>query len=90
MKNRNTKSSKSFRPTFQATVTVDLYPNSSECKFDKFAARIAGSNIRLVDGDNGDYTYTMTEAGLPILINHWNKRLGSGMQDATIAVTAAV
>mgnify|MGYP003330788766 FL=1 len=84
MKNRN-----KFRPSFVATVTVDLYENSTPTKFDAFAARIAGSNVRLIDSDEGTYTYEVTDAGLPIVINRWGTRLGCGMNDATISVANA-
>ena len=89
MKNRN-----KFRPSFVATVTVDLYENSTPTKFDAFAARLAGSNVRLIGSDaslldDGTYTYEVTDAGLPIVINRWGTRLGCGMDDATISVTRA-
>ena len=84
MKNRN-----KFRPSFVATVAVDLYENSTPTKFDAFAARIAGSNVRLIDSDEGTYTYEVTDAGLPIVINRWGTRLGCGMNDATISVANA-
>lgn len=84
MKNRN-----KFRPSFVATVTVDLYENSTPTKFDAFAARIAGSNVRLIDSDEGTYTYEVTDAGLPIVISRWGSRLGTGMNDATISVANA-
>jgi hypothetical protein len=84
MKNRN-----KFRPSFVATVSVDLYDNSTDSKFDAFASRITGTNIRLVDSDAGMYTYEVTAAGLPIVIERWNQRLGSGMSDCTIAVQSA-
>jgi len=84
MKNRN-----KFRPSFRATVTVDLYENSTDSKFDAFAARIAGSNVRLIESDGGTYTYEVTDAGLPIVIDRWNSRLGTGMSDANISVTRA-
>jgi hypothetical protein len=84
MKNRN-----KFRPSFRATVTVDLYENSTDSKFDAFAARIAGSNVRLIDSEDGTYTYEVTDAGLPIVIDRWNSRLGTGMSDANISVTRA-
>jgi len=84
MKNRN-----KFRPTFRATVTVDLYSNSTDSKFDAFASRIAGTNVRLVDSDAGEYVYETTAAGLPIVIERWNTRLGAGMDDCTISVQSA-
>jgi len=84
MKNRN-----KFRPSFVATVTVDLYSNSTDSKFDAFANRITGTNVRLVDSADGMYTYEVTDAGLPIVIERWNARLGSGMQDCNIAVQVA-
>lgn len=84
MKNRN-----KFRPSFVATVTVDLYVNSTDSKFDAFANRITGTNVRLVDSADGMYTYEVTNAGLPIVIERWNARLGSGMQDCNIAVQVA-
>ena len=84
MKNRN-----KFRPSFRATVSVDLYENSTDSKFDAFASRITGTNVRLVDSDAGMYTYEVTDAGLPIVIERWNRRLGTGMQDCTIAVQTA-
>jgi hypothetical protein len=84
MKNRN-----KFRPSFVATVTVDLYENSTDSKFDAFAARIAGSNVRLIESDGGTYTYEVTDAGLPIVIDRWNSRLGTGMSDANISVSRA-
>lgn len=84
MKNRN-----KFRPSFRATVTVDLYENSTDSKFDAFAARIAGSNVRLIESDGGTYTYEVTDAGLPIVIDRWNSRLGTGMSDANISVSRA-
>jgi len=84
MKNRN-----KFRPSFVATVSVDLYENSTDSKFDAFAARIAGSNVRLIESDGGTYTYEVTDAGLPIVIDRWNSRLGTGMSDANISVTRA-
>jgi hypothetical protein len=84
MKNRN-----KFRPSFTATVTVDLYENSTPTKFDAFAARIAGSNVRLIDSEDGIYTYEVTDAGLPVVIDRWNSRLGTGMSDANISVTRA-
>lgn len=84
MKNRN-----KFRPSFVATVTVDLYENSTDSKFDAFAARIAGSNVRLIDSEDGTYTYEVTDAGLPIVIDRWNSRLGTGMSDANISVSRA-
>lgn len=84
MKNRN-----KFRPSFRATVSVDLYENSTDSKFDAFASRITGTNVRLVDSDAGMYVYETTDAGLPIVIERWNRRLGTGMQDCTIAVQTA-
>ncbi|NBR23928.1 MAG: hypothetical protein EBU08_09205 [Micrococcales bacterium] len=84
MKNRN-----KFRPTFRATVSVDLYSNSTDSKFDAFASRIAGTNVRLVDSDAGEYVYETTAAGLPIVIERWNTRLGAGMDDCTISVQSA-
>lgn len=84
MKNRN-----KFRPSFVATVTVDLYSNSTDSKFDAFANRITGTNVRLIESDAGEYTYEVTDAGLPIVIERWNKRLGTGMSDCTIAVQTA-
>jgi hypothetical protein len=84
MKNRN-----KFRPSFVATVSVDLYTNSTDSKFDAFANRITGTNVRLVDSDDGIYTYEVTDAGLPIVIERWNARLGSGMSDCCIAVQVA-
>lgn len=84
MKNRN-----KFRPSFRATVTVDLYSNSTDSKFDAFANRITGTNVRLIDSEDGMYTYEVTDAGLPIVIERWNARLGSGMQDCNIAVQVA-
>lgn len=84
MKNRN-----KFRPSFVATVSVDLYENSTDSKFDAFAARIAGSNVRLIESDGGTYTYEVTDAGLPIVIDRWNSRLGTGMSDANISVSRA-
>jgi hypothetical protein len=89
MKNRN-----KFRPSFVATVTVDLYSNSTEGKFDAFASRITGTNIRLIESrgdvhESGMYTYEVTDAGLPILIDRWNKRLGSGSEDMTVLVQTA-
>lgn len=88
MKNRN-----KFSPSFRATVTVDLYDNSTKTKFDAFASRITGTNVRLKDSEDGYaqsmYTYEVTDAGLPIVIERWNARLGSGMQDCNIAVTIA-
>lgn len=84
MKNRN-----KFRPSFVATVSVDLYSNSTDSKFDAFASRIAGTNVRLVDAEDGVYTYEVTAAGLPIVIERWNKRLGTGMSDCNISVQGA-
>ena len=84
MKNRN-----KFRPSFRATVSVDLYENSTDSKFDAFASRITGTNVRLVDSDAGQYTYEVTNAGLPIVIERWNRRLGSGMSDCNISVQTA-
>ena len=84
MKNRN-----KFRPTYRATVSVDLYSNSTDSKFDAFASRIAGTNVRLVDSDAGEYVYETTAAGLPIVIERWNTRLGVGMDDCTISVQSA-
>ena len=84
MKNRN-----KFRPSFRATVTVDLYSNSTDSKFDAFANRITGTNVRLIDSEDGIYTYEVTDAGLPVVIERWNARLGSGMQDCNIAVQVA-
>ena len=84
MKNRN-----KFRPSFRVTLTVDLYSNSTDSKFDAFASRIAGTNVRLIDSDAGMYTYEVTDAGLPIVIERWNRRLGTGMQDCNITVQSA-
>jgi len=84
MKNRN-----KFRPSFVATVTVDLYSNSTDSKFDAFANRITGTNVRLIESDAGEYTYEVTDAGLPIVIERWNRRLGSGMSDCNISVQTA-
>jgi len=90
MKNRN-----KFRPSFVVTVSVDLYANSTESKFDAFASRITGTNVRLMGRSpgryaaDGMYTYEVTDAGLPILIERWNARLGSGIQDCNIAVQVA-
>ena len=84
MKNRN-----KFRPSFRATVSVYLYDNSTDSKFDAFASRITGTNVRLVDSDAGMYTYEVTAAGLPIVIERWNKRLGTGMSDCNISVQGA-
>lgn len=84
MKNRN-----KFRPSFRVTLTVDLYANSTDNKFDAFASRIAGTNVRLIDSDAGMYTYEVTDAGLPIVIERWNRRLGTGMQDCNITVQSA-
>lgn len=84
MKNRN-----KFRPSFRVTLTVDLYANSTDSKFDAFASRITGTNVRLIDSDAGMYTYEVTDAGLPIVIERWNRRLGTGMQDCNITVQSA-
>ena len=84
MKNRN-----KFRPSFRVTLSVDLYENSTDSKFDAFASRIAGTNVRLIDSDAGMYTYEVTDAGLPIVIERWNRRLGTGMQDCNITVQSA-
>lgn len=84
MKNRN-----KFNPSYRLFLTVDLYSNSTDSKFDAFAARITGTNVRLVDSDAGQYTYEVTNAGLPIVIERWNRRLGSGMRDCSIAVETA-
>jgi hypothetical protein len=45
--------------------------------------------VRLIDSEDGVYTYEVTAAGLPIVIERWNRRLGTGMQDCTIAVQTA-
>lgn len=84
MKNRN-----KFRPSFRVTLSVDLYANSTDSKFDAFASRITGTNVRLIDSDAGMYTYEVTDAGLPIVIERWNRRLGTGMQDCNITVQSA-
>ena len=84
MKNRN-----KFNPSYRLFLTVDLYSNSTDSKFDAFASRIAGTNVRLIDSEDGVYPYEVTAAGLPIVIERWNRRLGTGMQDCTIAVQTA-
>ena len=74
------------RPAF-SVLTKDWLPIGS--KFDAFASRIAGTNVRLVDSDAGEYVYETTAAGLPIVIERWNTRLGAGMSDCTISVQSA-
>lgn len=75
------------------TVSVDLFDNSPETKFDAFSKRLCGTNIKPagVDyiGDSVAYTYKTTDAGLPIVMQRWNDRLGSGMDAAQVTVELA-
>lgn len=75
------------------TVSVDLFDNSPETKFDAFSKRLCGTNIKSagVDyiGDSVAYTYKTSEAGLPIVMQRWNQRLGSGMDAAQVTVEIA-
>lgn len=75
------------------TVSVDLFDNSTETKFDGFSRRLCGTNIKAagVDyiGDRVAYTYKTTESGLPVVLKRWNQRLGSGMDAAQVTVEIA-
>jgi hypothetical protein len=82
------------RKNYTVAVTVDLYDNSTDGKFDAFARRISGTNIMLKNSrDEGDdtrsYTFGCTEQGVAILLSRWSKRLGSGMADASVSVNNA-
>lgn len=79
------------RKNYTVAVTVDLYDNSTDGKFDAFAKRISGTNIALKSArDEGSdartYTFGCTEQGVAILLSRWSKRLGSGMADASVSV----
>lgn len=79
------------RKNYTVAVTVDLYDNSTDGKFDAFAKRISGTNIALKSArDEGNdartYTFGCTEQGVAILLSRWSKRLGSGMADASVSV----
>lgn len=79
------------RKNYTVTVTVNLYENSTDGKFDAFARRISGTNISLKSARNDDhdtrsYTFGCTERGVGILLSRWSKRLGSGMADASVSV----
>lgn len=75
------------------TVSVDLFDNSTETKFDAFSKRLCGTNIKPagVDyiGDRVAYTYKTSETGLPVVLKRWNQRLGSGMDAAQVTVEIA-
>lgn len=75
------------------TVSVDLFDNSPETKFDAFSKRLCGTNIKPAGidyiGDSVAYTYKTSEAGLPIVMQRWNQRLGSGMDAAQVTVALA-
>jgi len=79
------------RKNYTVTVTVNLYENSTDGKFDAFAKRISGTNIALRSArdegyDARQYTFGCTEQGVAILLSRWSKRLGSGMADASVTV----
>jgi hypothetical protein len=78
------------RKNYTVAVTVDLYDNSTDNKFDAFARRISGTNIALRNARTGNdsrtYTFGCTESGVGILLSRWSKRLGSGMADASVSV----
>lgn len=79
------------RKNYTVSVTVDLYDNSTDGKFDAFAKRISGTNIALKSArdagyDAREYTFGCTEQGVAILLSRWSKRLGSGMADASVSV----
>lgn len=78
---------------YLVTVTVDLFDNSPESKFDAFSRRLCGTNIKSAGidyiGDAVAYTYKTTDAGLPIILKRWNDRLGSGMDAAQVTVDLA-
>jgi len=81
------------RKNYTVAVTVDLYDNSTDGKFDRFAKRISGTNIALKntrseENDSRTYTFGCTEQGVAILLSRWSKRLGSGMADASVSVNA--
>ena len=75
------------------TVSVDLFDNSTETKFDAFSRRLCGTNIKPAGidhiGDRVAYTYQTTESGLPVVLKRWNQRLGSGMDAAQVTVELA-
>lgn len=82
------------RKNYTVAVTVDLYDNSTDGKFDSFARRVSGTNIALKAArtnnfDARTYTFGCTEQGVAILLSRWSKRLGSGMADAAVSVTNA-
>ncbi len=78
------------RKNYTVSVTVDLYDNSTDGKFDAFARRVSGTNIALRNARTGNdsrtYTFGCTEQGVGILLSRWSKRLGSGMADAAVQV----
>ena len=75
------------------TVSVDLFDNSTETKFDAFSKRLCGTNIKPAGidyiGDRVAYTYKTSESGLPIVMQRCNQRLGSGMDAAQVTVEIA-
>ena len=82
------------RKNYTVTVTVNLYENSTDGKFDAFAKRISGTNIALKSArdegyDARTYPFGSTDHGVAILLSRWSKRLGSGMADASVSVSNA-
>ena len=75
------------------TVTVDLFDNSPETKFDAFSKRLCGTNIKAAGidhiGDRVMHHYKTTDAGLPIVLKRWENRLGSGIDAAQVTVDLA-
>lgn len=78
---------------YTVSVNVNLYDNSNDSKFDAFADRVIGTNIDLIrtrpTEEGRAYTFRCSEQGVAILLNRWTKRLGSGMEDATVKVFTA-
>jgi len=82
-----------MRNSYLVTVSVDLFDNSPETKFNRFSKRLCGTNIKPAGieyiGDSVAYTYKTSEAGLPVVLKRWNDRLGSGMDAAQVTVALA-
>jgi len=82
-----------MRNSYLVTVSVDLFDNSTETKFNRFSKRLCGTNIKPAGieyiGDSVAYTYKTSEAGLPVVLKRWNDRLGSGMDAAQVTVALA-
>lgn len=80
-------------PNYTVKIAVELYGDSAPTKFNAFASRLNGQNIGFVSAkatkgnqDLKTYTFDCTPYGVAILLDRWTKRLGSGMQNATVSV----